>query len=53
MPDIPLAEVPGSTGATDPLQMGATGVNTGTVWVFTVTDNVVTDAHCPNVGVNV
>jgi hypothetical protein len=50
---IPLVEVVGRTGATEPLHIGATKANVGIIDELTVTSNVVVVAHCPAVGVNV
>ena len=52
-PVIPFVEVVGSTGAADPLQIGATAVKVGIVCAVTVTVSVVVVAHNPAVGVNV
>jgi hypothetical protein len=55
VPETPLVEVPGNEGTLPPAQMvsDVPKLNTGTVFGFTVTLNVVTTAHCPAVGVNV
>jgi hypothetical protein len=54
VPVMALVEVVGSTGATAPLHMGATGLKAGTIVLgCTDTVSVVVVAHCPAVGVNV
>ena len=53
VPVTPLLDVVGSTGAADPLHIGAGVVNVGTVCGVTVTVNVAVVAHNPAVGVNV
>ena len=53
VPVTPLLDVVGSTGAADPLHIGAGVVNVGTVCGFTVTVRVAVVAHKPAVGVNV
>ena len=53
VPVMPLVEVVGSAGATDPLQIGETAVNVGVMVELTVTSKVVTAPHCPGSGVNV
>ena len=53
VPVTPLLDVVGSTGAADPLHIGAGVVNVGTVCGLTVTVSVAVVAHCPAVGVNV
>lgn len=45
IPLIPLVEVAGNTGATDPLQIGGTAVNVGVILELTVTVAVVIVAH--------
>jgi len=45
VPVMPLVEVVGKTGAAAPLQMGATALNVGVIFGFTVTDMVVVVAH--------
>jgi hypothetical protein len=52
-PVIPLVEVVGRTGATDPLQIGAMAAKVGVILELTVTVSVVVVAHCPTVGVKV
>ena len=53
VPVIPLLDVVGNTGATEPEQIGAIAVNVGVIIGLTVTVNVVVVAHNPAVGVNV
>ena len=53
VPVIPLFDVVGSTGATEPVQIGFIAVNVGVILELTVTSNVAVVAHCPTVGVNV
>ena len=54
VPVTPFVEEAGNTGGADPLHMGATGLNAGTVrFGFTVTVTVAVVAHWPAVGVNV
>jgi hypothetical protein len=53
VPVMPLVEVVGNTGATDPVQTGFTGLNNGIVAGVIVTSSVTVVAHCPAVGVNV
>ena len=53
VPVTPLLDVVGSTGATDPLHIGAGVVKVGTVCGVTVTVRVAVVAHKPVVGVNV
>jgi hypothetical protein len=43
----------GSAASVAPLQIGATALNVGVTFGFTVIVNVVVVAHCPAVGVNV
>ena len=45
VPGIPLFDVGGSTGAADPLQIGAIAVNVGVTGWFTVTVRVTGTAH--------
>jgi hypothetical protein len=52
-PVIPLLEVVGSGANVTPEQMGATAVNVGVTFGFTVIVSVVVVAHCPAVGVKV
>ena len=53
VPVIPLLDVVGSTGAVAPEQIGATAVNVGVTFAFTVIVSVVVVAQRPAVGVNV
>ncbi len=46
VPVMPLVEVVGKTGATEPLQIVPTGVNAGVMLELTVTDSVVPATHC-------
>lgn len=45
VPEMPLSEVPGSSGALVPRQNGDKGVNDGTVGAFTVMVSVALFAH--------
>ena len=53
VPDIPLLEVVGRTGAASPEQIAAIASNVGVMTGFTVIVIVVVAAHCPAFGVNV
>jgi hypothetical protein len=53
LPLIPLSDVVGNAASTAPEQIAATGLNVGVMFALTVIVNVVVDAHCPAVGVNV
>ena len=53
VPVMPFVDVPGNAGAVDPLHTGPMGPKVGIVPLVTVTDRVVTLAHCPALGVNV
>lgn len=53
MPEIPLFEIPGSTGAGLPLHIAGTAVKVGVTAGVTVTVKVVCVAHWPTFGVNV
>jgi len=53
VPVIPLLEVVGNGFKVPPEQMGATAVNVGVMFGFTVMVRVVVVAHCPAVGVKV
>ena len=53
VPVIPLFEVVGSGASVAPEQIGATAVNVGVTFGFTVMVKVVVVAHWPAVGVNV
>jgi hypothetical protein len=52
-PVIPLLDVVGNGAKVAPEQIGATAVNVGVTFGFTVIVNVAVVAHCPTVGVNV
>ena len=45
VPVIPFAEVDGSVGTTEPVQIGPIALNVGTILELTVTFIVVTVAH--------
>jgi hypothetical protein len=53
VPVIPLLEVVGNADKVAPEQIGATAVNVGVTFGFTVIVNVAVVAHCPAVGVKV
>ena len=53
VPVMPLLDVVGSGDSVAPEQIGATAVNVGVVFEFTVIVKVVVEAHCPGSGVNV
>jgi hypothetical protein len=53
VPVMPLSEVAGNTGVTEPEQIGAMAAKSGITFGFTVTVNVVVVAHWPASGVNV
>ena len=54
VPLIPFDDVTGSTGATDPEQIGATAAKVGVTFGVTVISKVVVAvAHWPTAGVNV
>ena len=53
VPVMPLSDVVGNVGATEPEQIGATAAKVGVTLGFTVTDNVVVVAHWPASGVKV
>ena len=53
VPVMPLVDVVGNAVNVAPEQIGATAVNVGVMFGFTVIVNVVVVAHCPAVGVNV
>ena len=53
VPVIPLFEVVGKADKAAPEQIGATAVNVGVTFGFTVMTNVLAAAHCPAAGVNV
>jgi len=50
---MPSMEVVGNAASVAPEHIGATGLNVGVTFWFTVIVNVVEIAHCPAVGVNV
>jgi len=50
---IPLSDVAGNVGATEPEQIGAIAAKVGVTVGLTVTSIVVGVAHCPASGVNV
>jgi hypothetical protein len=52
-PVYPLSEVVGKAFKVPPKHIGATAVNVGSIFGFTVIVRVVVVAHCPAVGVNV
>jgi hypothetical protein len=53
LPVIPLLEVVVNGASVAPEHIGATAVNVGVTFGFTVIVRVVVVAHCPTVGVNV
>ena len=53
VPVIPLFDVVGNAFNVAPAQIGATALNVGVIFGFTVIVKVVVVAHCPAVGVNV
>ena len=53
VPVIPSTEVVGKSAKIDPAHIGATCVNVGVTFGFTVMFIVVAVAHCPSFGVNV
>ena len=53
VPVMPLSDVVGIVGATEPEQIGATEAKVGITLGVTVTVNVVVVAHWPASGVNV
>ncbi len=53
VPVTPLVDVVGKADNAAPLHIGATAVNVGVTFGFTVIVNVVVVAHKPAVGVNV
>ena len=50
---VALVDDVGSGDKVAPEQIGATALNVGVIFGFTVIVNVVVVAHCPAVGVNV
>ncbi len=55
VPVIPFVDVVGKAGVAAPLQIlkAVPKLNVGVMFGFTVTVNVIGNAHCPAVGVNV
>ena len=53
VPVMPLSDVNGNIGATEPSHIAATGLNIGVTFGVTVTSTVVGVAHCPPSGVKV
>jgi len=53
VPVMPFVDVVGKAANAAPLHIGATAVNVGVTFGFTVIVNVVVVAHCPAEGVNV
>ena len=53
LPVIPLLDVVANAVSVPPEQIGATTVNVGVIFAFTVIVKVVGVAHWPTVGVNV
>ena len=53
LPEIPLLDVAGNTGATSPLHIAAIAAKVGSICGFTVTFTVAVDAQLPAEGVNV
>ena len=53
VPVMPLLEVVGNADRVAPLHIGATAVNVGVTFGFTVMVKVAVVAHCPAAGVNV
>ena len=54
VPVMPLVDVNGNTGATEPSHIDATGLKVGVTFGVTVISKVVVAvAHCPTAGVNV
>ena len=53
VPVNPLVDVVGNGANTAPEQIGATALNVGVMFGFTVMVKVAVVAHCPAVGVNV
>ena len=53
VPVMLLSEVVGNAAKAPPEQIAATGLKVGVAIGLTVMVNVVVDAHCPVVGVNV
>ena len=53
VPAMPLVEVAGNIGGTEPVQIGLTAAKVGVRFGLTVTVVVVLLAHCPTAGVNI
>ena len=53
VPVMPLLDVVGKAESVAPEHIGATALNVGVTFGFTVIVKVVVVAHCPAVGVNV
>ena len=53
VPEIPLVEVAGKAAKVVPEQIGATALNVGVTFGFTVIGNVAVVAHSPALGVKV
>jgi hypothetical protein len=53
VPVIPLLEVPGKTGAVEPVHIAPMGLKTGVILAVTVIEMVTGTAHCPVEGLNV
>ena len=53
VPEMPLLDIKGSTGAAELRQSEPNGLNVGVTIRLTVTSIVVCVAHCPASGVNV
>ena len=51
VPVMPLLDVVGSAVSVEPEHIGATALNVGVIFGFTVTVREVVVAHCPAVGV--
>ena len=53
VPLMPFVDVVGNADSVAPEQIGATGLNVGVTFEFTVIVNTAVVAHCPAIGVNV
>ena len=53
VPVMPLVDVVGSVGGTEPVQTGFTAAKVGMMLELTMMSNVVAGAHCPAAGVKV
>ena len=53
VPVIPFSDVVGNGANAAPEHIGATALNVGVTFAFTVIVSVAVIAHCPAVGVNV